>query len=605
MLIGHNLKYDLQLLYNYGITPLRVYDTMIVEQFLYLGYPPGTISYSLAAVADRYLHINIDKSIRGQIRWRGLDTEVIQYAAGDVVYLYLIMQKQMEVVKSRNAVEGAKLECNFVPAIAYLEWCGIHLDEEKWKAKMVTDRQKCYDAELALDAFIVDNREKYPEFEKYIYINRQGSLFDGFDLTPKVKINWASSQQVVQVAKILGFDTTVQDKKTGENKDSVLEKHLKTQKGINDKFLELYFTFQEYYKVVSSFGQGHLNAINPKTDRIHTVYRQLGTSSGRLACGSQQPNTELAKLKGIPAKECTYPNIQQLPHDEVTRACFTAPEGYLWVSCDFSAEESRLGAHIYKDGALIKEFLEGTGDTHSLFAWEVFKKECKECGCTSVADVKHKAKQWRQAVKAVEFAYMFGAAAHTISVAAGCSVEEAQNYIDRLDAAFTGIANFAMRGTIFVKQHGYVVINPQTNHRMYWWDWEDWKKRRESFTPEFWEDYRENHKGTGDSIALMVRQHFQAIGKWGRMARNAPTQGCGAIIMKEAMTALFKWIVENKLFGKVEISASNHDEINCIYPENLSSFPTILQNIMEKAAAKYCTTVPIPAEPEVGKYWKH
>ena len=83
--IGHNLKFDLQFLYNYGIIPLKVYDTMIVEQFLYLGYPPagspGGISYSLHSVAERRLGINIDKTVRGEIIWRGLDKSVIMYAA--------------------------------------------------------------------------------------------------------------------------------------------------------------------------------------------------------------------------------------------------------------------------------------------------------------------------------------------------------------------------------------------------------------------------------------------------------------------------------------------------------------------------------------------
>lgn len=333
LVIGQNLKFDLQFLYNYGIVPLNVYDTMIVEQLLYLGYPSGQISFSLKEIAWRRLGINIDKTVRGEIIWRGLDKQVILYAAGDVTYLEDIMWSQVKDCREKNCMVGAKLECDFVPAIAYLEWCGIHLDEKKWKEKMVKDKENLNSAINELNKFVVDT----PSLSKFTYINRQGDLFTGYCLDPQVTINWSSSRQVIEVAKILGFNTQVKDKNTGEDKDSVLEKHLASQKGVNDEFLKLYFNYQEYAKVCSSFGQGHLNAVNPKTNRIHTVYKQLGAASGRMSCGSQQPNTSLAKLNQVPQKSCTYPNMQQLPADEQTRGAFTAPEGYEWCSCDFSA----------------------------------------------------------------------------------------------------------------------------------------------------------------------------------------------------------------------------------------------------------------------------
>jgi DNA polymerase I-like protein with 3'-5' exonuclease and polymerase domains len=275
--ILQNGKFDLQFFFNYGIIIRKIYDTMIVEQLLHLGYPNGVISYALNAIADRRLNINIDKTVRGEIIWRGLDTQVIIYAAGDVTYLEQIMWSQVEDLKKQGLMKAAKIECDFVPCISYLEWCGIHLDIDKWKAKMKHDLENLESSKKALDLFVTSN----PDYKEYTYINRQGDIFLGFDLTPKCTINWSSSAQVVKFAKKLGFDVKVQDKKTGEDKESVLEKHLKSQKGINDEFLRLYFDYQGYNKVVTSFGQGHLNAINPKTNRIHTVYKQLGCSSGK------------------------------------------------------------------------------------------------------------------------------------------------------------------------------------------------------------------------------------------------------------------------------------------------------------------------------------
>lgn len=419
--IFHNAKFDLQFFYNYRIIPRHLYDTMIVEQLLHLGYPHVSVtrqeyldnnytfpyhenedgvrslSFALDAVALKRLHTNIDKTVRGEIIWRGLDTTVIKYAAGDVTYLEKIMWSQVNDLKIKELMKAAKIECDFIPAIAYLEWCGIHLDQDKWKQKMQNDEKLLKESKIALDNFVISN----PSLSAFTYVNRQGDLFTGFDTSPKCTINWSSSQQVVKLAKILGFDTHVKDKKTGEDKDSVLEKHLKAQKGICDEFLKLYFDYQEHFKVVTSFGQGHLNAVNPKTDRIHTVYRQLGAASGRMSCGSQQPNTDLAKYKHLSPKDCTYPNIQQLPSDEVTRACFTAPTGYKWSSCDFSALESRLGADIYNEQSMLDEFLHGSGDMHSLCAYMVYKKEIPRD--TPIKDIKKLYPHLRKAVKPIEF----------------------------------------------------------------------------------------------------------------------------------------------------------------------------------------------------------
>ena len=601
LLIGQNLKFDLQFLYNYGIVPRNVYDTMIVEQLLYLGYPAGIISFSLAAIAQRRLGIDIDKSIRGQIIWRGLDTQVIIYAANDVKWLEDIMWSQVSDCKKKDCLKGAKLECDFVPVISYLEWCGIKLDETKWKAKMVKDKESLINAENKLNKFVTSN----PSLSKFTIINRQGNLFEGFDTEPKCTINWSSPRQVAVIAKILGFNTTVQDKKTKEDKDSVLEKYLKGQKGINDEFLELYFDYQEHAKVVASFGQSQLNMINPKTGRCHTVYKQLGASSGRMSCGSQQPNEDLARLKKIRPKECTYCNFQQLPADDDTRGSFVSEKDNIFCSCDYSAMESYLGADIYEDIEFQNEFLYGSKDTHSLFAWMVFRKECEALGCTCVADVKKKAPQWRKAVKAVEFAYMFGAAAPTIAQSANCSVEQAQEYIDRLDKGFTGISRFAREGSKFVRKNGYVLINKYTGHKMYWWDHDKWLERQKSFTSEFWDEYKAYHKGTTSRVALEVREHFQAASKWDRMARNAPTQGSGACITKLACTNFFNWIIDNGLFDKVKIVAIVHDEVCIEYPEELEDTYKMLEYHMEEASKAYCKFSKIPAKAEVGNHWIH
>lgn len=411
--IGQNLKFDLQFLYNYGVIPRKLYDTMIAEQTMYLGYPAGVKYYSLQSIAKERLGIDIDKSIRGEIIWRGLSSEVILYAAGDVTYLEKIMWSQVAEAKRKDCLKAIELECRFVPVIAYMEWCGIKLDESKWRTKMATDKKNLDESIDKLNQFVIRKyKEDQVKFERFVKVNLQGDLFEGFDTEPKCNILWSSSAQVIPLAQALGFDTVVQDKKTGEDKDSVLEKHLKSQKGICDEFLLEYFGRGEpedddYYpgytgsaKRVSSFGQGHLDAINPQTGRIHTKYKQLGADTSRMSCGSKNDfNTDLAKVKGLSPSRVKYPNIQQLPHDEETRACFVSEKGNLWVSCDYSAIESRLGADIYQEQSMIDEYLHGSGDIHSLVAKMIFP-ELKD---VSIKDIKAHYKHLRSRAKPVEF----------------------------------------------------------------------------------------------------------------------------------------------------------------------------------------------------------
>ena len=614
-IIGHNLKFDLQFLYNYGIVPRHVYDTMIVEQVLHLGFPSWAISYSLKSVAHERLGEDIDKTVRGEIIWRGLDSSVVVYAAGDVTYLERIMRQQASDCKQKDCLKAAQLECNFVPVIAYMEWCGIKLDENKWRAKMQIDQQNLREAIETLNNYVVSLYEKdNKKFEKFVSINYQGDLFEGFDLSPKCNILWSSSTQVVPFAKALGFDTVIQDKQTGEDKDSVLEKHLKKQKGIDDTFLRYYFgkgepDDEDYYagytgsaKVVSSFGQGHLDAINPKTGRIHTNYKQLGADTSRMSCGSDETNTDLAKYKHMQPSKVKYPNMQQLPHDALTRSCFVSEPGNLWVSCDYSAIESRLGADIYQEHSMIEEFLHGSGDMHSLVAKMIFP-QLKD---VPVKEIKKKYPHLRSAAKPVEFSQQFGGSAMAIQNSMGCTMQEAEAFADAYAKGFPGIAAFKAAGSKNVREKGYILLCKETGHKTWWWDHDKWLEEQKTFTPEFWDEYRQYHKGTGDEVAMKVRKSFQAASKWDRKALNSVTQGLGAIILKYSQITIFNWVIDNNYFGKIMLCNLTHDECNWEFPEELKDiFPTFVSKSMEDAAAIFCKSLPIPAEASVNTHWVH
>lgn len=596
LLIGHNLKFDFQFLYKFNIVPVYCYDTMIIEQLLHLGYNNKYFRYSLKAVAERRLGIDIDKSTRGEIIWRGLDPKVIVYAAGDVQYLEDLRDQQLEEAKYCKL--GVDVENNFVPVIAYLEYSGFHLDEKMWHRKMQFNVEKMQTYMKALNEWVIEESAVRPEFKKYTTESEEDLFADMFPT--ECTINWSSPLQVTQLAQELGFDTKVEDKKTGESKDSIVEKQLTKQTGICDTFLNLYFQYQEAKKECSTYGSNYLDAINPLTGRLHTTFKQLGASSGRMSCGSTAHNTDLARFKGISESRCIYPQIQNLPSkDDIdgikgyTRHCFTAMDGNLLVACDFSALESRLGADIYNEPAMIKEYNEGSGDIHSLTAKICFKEELRD---VEIKDIKKLRPDLRQKAKGPEFACQFGGGAKAIANTLGIPYNEAKKIENAYKEGFKGIATFKQKGSEFVRSHGYVVICKKTGHRVYWEDWKEWKQIEQSPEGLVRQEYSADE----------IKEHNMAAAKWDRMALNSPTQGTGIIILKYAMILFFRWIVKNGYFGKVLLCDLVHDEAVVEFPEELRDVvPAKLQYYMEYAASQFCSKVKIPAVPEVGKYWIH
>jgi DNA polymerase I-like protein with 3'-5' exonuclease and polymerase domains len=266
--------------------------------------------------------------------------------------------------------------------------------------------------------------------------------------------------------------------------------------------------------------------------------------------------------------------------------------------------EARIGADVYNEHKLLDEFLYGSGDTHAAYAKAVFAEELKDI---ETKDIKAKRPDLRSKVKSVEFAVQFGSDGTAVAPQLKISVEEARQLVINLLNGMTGLKAFKEKWSKFVLENGYMPIMLQTGHRAYWHDWEHWKEVQASYTREFWDNYKIYHKGTGDDVCKEVKQHFQAKSKWcDRMSLNLPTQGGGAICLKEAAIALYKWVVDNGYWGKILFVNFTHDEINTEFPEELKDiYPQVVARIMKEACAKYYHKLPIPAVPEVSNCWVH
>jgi DNA polymerase I - 3''-5'' exonuclease and polymerase domains len=405
LFIGHNIKFDLKFLYHSRIVLKNVYDTYIAEKLMWLGYPSGFHGMSLKSLGQDYCDVELDKTVRGKIRWAGLSNEVIEYAANDVKYLEKIMYAQHFELKKRGLLTANEYEQKSVPWLAYTEYCGVKLDVKKWQDKMTLDTftekifekalndwvvasvlgkkisywyiqtdglndeqltkarkkmkgQRCVDKDIKGTRGYAEAYEVLVEHQvdkKYMNENLQGDLFFGF-LPPTCNINWKSPKQVIPLFKELGLCLLVKDKETGEMKESVEEKIIAPQANLSS-LIYLYIQYQGAAKVTSTYGQNVLNQINPVSKRLHTNFNQLGTDTGRLSSGGKDKGNNLE-----------YLNFQNFPNDAETRACFVAEKGMKWISCDYSGQESRIIADITNDPAMLDLFNNGCGDVHSLVA---------------------------------------------------------------------------------------------------------------------------------------------------------------------------------------------------------------------------------------------
>lgn len=489
LFIGWNLKFDLKFLFRQGIVPKRVWDGYLAERLMWLGYPPGIHSLSLKSAGENYLGIELDKSVRGKIIYAGLTKDVIVYSANDVKYLEKIMRLQYEELVKKGLEKAIIYENKFVLPLAYCEYCGIKLDVNKWKAKMQKDEERVKNALAKCNEWFIKNEPK----SKYIFIDRQGDFFNGFNLEPQVTLNWNSAKQLIPIFKKYGVDVTTENKENGGTKDSIDAKSLKPQK---DKcsLIPLYLEYKEAVKVTSTYGENFLKQVNPVSGRIHTNYQQMGADTTRLTSGGKD---KAAKIE--------YINLLNLPANAETRACFVAEEGNKWISIDYSGQETYLMASIANDEAIIKELTEGSGDIHSLTAYMSYHEIPRD---TPIKEIKKKYHNLRQEAKSIEFAINYGGDANTISKNKGIPIEEAKKIYNSYMSGFKGLKKYQdfRRKDWFNK--GYILLNNLTGHKAYIYDYKELLEDKEWMASLDWDYYREMKSCCPECDTVQRVRHF-------------------------------------------------------------------------------------------------
>ena len=603
LFIGWNLKFDVRFLFYYGIVPKNLYDGFIAEKMRWLGFPSGMHSLSLKSAGENYLGVELDKSVRGEIIWRKeLTDDIIIYAANDVKYLEDIMNEQLKILIPRGQKLALEVENKAILPTAYFEFCGVKLDTEKWKAKMAKDQETFNRAKDKLDNYVVEMYNKDNTLKKFIKII-EPDLFGFVTPGPSCNINWKSPKQVIPFLETLGFNLETRDKVTGGMKKSIDAIVIEGQTNVHP-IAEVYLEFKAAQKVTSTYGQNFLDLRNPVTGRIHTNFNQIGTDTHRYSSGGGEDK------EVIPGRKIPLVNLQNLPADAETRACFVAESGNKWISADYSGEESVILANISKDKAMIDLFLHGCGDLHSLVAKMVYPDELKDI---PVEQVKKLRPDLRKKAKAPEFTFAYGGDANTLISKDHIPEEEAKLIEANYKKGFPGVAAYQSYQRKVVMQLGYINTCPEVGFRAYIYDFEELDRIQKQFNQEFWTKYRKlKIENPSDPIVKDVKYYFKRKSASERQSINYPIQGRGSAIFKIAAVNLFNWVVNNGLFGIVKFCIPAHDEFNIEAPEEIAEqVADKLHECMVRAGKFICKIVPLEAEVSrlengaLPTYWIH
>jgi DNA polymerase I-like protein with 3'-5' exonuclease and polymerase domains len=374
----HNAKFDLKMLLHHGGIEVRgVFDTLLASKLIAAG--AGDISHGLAAVSERYLGEQVDKTAQSS-SWSGqLSEEQLEYAAKDAE-LMLPLKRELEArLQELQMTEVAALEFDCVLPIAAMELAGMSIDRECWL-------KQAQSAQEAHDILSVELKQALAEGIEQL------SLFG------EPEINLDSPSQIIDALARMGI-------KVEGTRSWQLQPIARGHPVVN-KLLE-YRTVQ---KALSSYGPPLLDHISPVTGRLHPDFRQIGASGGRMSCSD--------------------PNLQQIPNTPEYRTCFRAPAGRKLVIADYSQIELRILADWSQDAALVKALASGE-DLHCATASQMLGVRIDAVS-----------KEQRAAAKQLNYGLMYGLGPQGLAARIECSTEEAEDLIRKYFAAYKGVAEW-------------------------------------------------------------------------------------------------------------------------------------------------------------------
>jgi DNA polymerase I len=537
VVLAHGGDFEWRFIYHYyGIALKNIVDTLLMARLAFRG--DITLRAGLGDLAESELDITLDKEMQ-KADWTldPLPRRQLDYAAMDVKVLPSLYEQLSDVIKATGQASVAEIENQALPAFALMKYVGMPIDKVAWDENADEVELELRELERRmLDAPWMIERDPIeqtwalqgPDCLAMLHaasLEAQGTTAK--DLAPylenelvsallayrkakgeereklKAKVlalapekpdapappwNFGSPQQVAEIAwEILGFDL----KDTSEG--TLLrykDRHL---------FFEHMLEHRKLKKLDSTYGKGWFQkAYREKEGRVYPAWRQIGTSTGRVASGEKY----------------VAPNAQNLPASH--RKFFVAPEGRVFVDADYSQIEVRILAKMLNEERLLEiygkpEDEAPSGDVYRTTAAYMLGVELEAV-----------TKKQRNLAKAIVLGMNYGLSARGLPYYAfknlgieDMSAEEAEEYVE----AFYDL---------YPKIRAY----------------------HEDTLAELGEG------GSVDQQTLTARLRAEITNR--NEAINAPIQGTAADVLKLAMARLYKRL---KAFEEAFMVASIHDEL--------------------------------------------
>ncbi|HEZ3787867.1 DNA polymerase I [Neisseria meningitidis] len=510
--IGQNLKYDQHVFANYGIALNGIAGDAMLASYIIESH----LGHGLDELSERWLGLETItyESLCGkgakQISFADVAIgQATEYAAQDADFALRLEAHLRAQMDAKQLEMYEKMELPVAQVLFEMERNGVQID----RAELA--RQS---AELGAELMKLE-QEAYAAAGQPFNLNSpkqlQEILFDKMGIPTKGLKKTAKG----------GISTN----------EAVLE-----QLAPDYPLPKIILQNRSLAKLKSTYTDKLPEMISPKDGRVHTTYAQAVAITGRLA--SNNPN-----LQNIPIRTAEGRRV---------RRAFTAPQGSVIVSADYSQIELRIMAHLSGDKTLIAAFQNGE-DVHRRTAAEVFG--------TAPENV---SPEQRRYAKTINFGLIYGMGQYGLAKSLGIDNLSAKNFIDRYFARYPGVAEYMQRTKEQAAAQGFV--ETLFGRRLY--------------------------------LPDIRNKNANARAGAERAAINAPMQGTASDLIKRAMIDVSRWLVSDDLKSKLIMQV--HDELVLeVVETELDFVKEKLPQIMAKVDGGLLD-VPLVAEVGVGENWE-